>query len=40
MEKVIVPVSEMIIRIEYLALKKLERRELKSGSMAKYGANT
>ena len=39
MEKVRVTVSEMMIRIKCLALEKLERRELKVGSMAKYGAN-
>lgn len=31
-------ISEMIIRINSLALKTLERSELKTGSMAKYGA--
>lgn len=40
MEKVRVTVSEMMIRIKCLALEKLKRRELKVGSMAKYGANT
>lgn len=40
MEKVIVTISEIIIRINYLALKKLARSELKTESMAKYGANT
>ena len=35
-----VTVSEMMIRIKCLALEKLERRELKIRSMAKYGANT
>ena len=39
-EKVRVTVSEMMIRIKCLALEKLKRRELKVGSMAKYGANT